>query len=125
MLLREVLAQVRDRVEERIKRELSGLGGLIKRPLYDSRMPLHLLVSTDEERYELVFMRDGDVELRDSSCSKPDVIIASDTQTLQRLFIRPSADEFKLLESQGKLRITAASQKGREAESYIRSFLGL
>ena len=125
MVLREVLSQVRERTEERIKRELSGFGGLFKRPIYNSRMPLHVLVSTDDQRYELVFLHDGNVELRDSSSSRPDVIIASDTQTLQRLFLKPSADEFELLERQGKVKITAVSQKGREAESYMRSFLGV
>jgi len=123
--MREVLAQIQGRAEERIKRELSGLGGLLKRPLYNSRMPLCVLVSTDDERYELVFMHDGDVELRESSSSRPDVTIESDTRTLERLLTNPNPAEFKLLESSSKIRITAASQKGREAESYIRRFLGL
>jgi hypothetical protein len=123
--MREFLAQIRGRAEERIKRELSGLGGLVKRPLYNSRMPLCVLVSTDHERYELVFMHDGDVELRESSSSRPDVTIESDTRTLERLLTNPDPAEFKLLESSSKIRITTASQKGREAESYIRRFLGL
>ena len=119
------LTRIRDEAEKRIKSELSGFGGLLKRPLYNSRMPLSVLIFADEEEFELIFRQDGDVELREGLKANPDMIIESDVQTIERLFDKPRADEFRQLQNQRKIRITAVSTKGRETESYIRSFLRL
>lgn len=82
-------------------------------------------VLTNNERPELLFLSDGCIELRDDQSPNPDLTINCDVQTLQRIFIGGGVSEFKRLENLGRIRITADTQKGREAESYIRSVLDL
>jgi len=123
MSLEEVLVQVRTQLEAKIKRQLSGLQGLVAKPLYNSLMPLHLVLLTDPGAFELVFLNDGDVELKHGQSSNVDVRIESDAQTLRNLFQNPSAELFKDLEEQKRIRITALTKKGRDAEAYIRHYL--
>jgi len=124
MALEEVLEKVRVQLEERIKRQLSGLQGLVAKPLYNSRMPLYLEMATDHEAFEFTFLSDGGVQLRRGHSAHPDVRVESDAQTLGELFQNPSPDRFKEMESRSMIRIIACTQKGREAEAYIRRYLG-
>ena len=123
MSIEEVLAQVRTRLQEKIKQQLSGLQGFVVRPIYNSLMPLHVEMFTDPEAFGLVFLKDGNVELKHGQSSNPDVRIESDVQTLRVLFQNPGAELFKDLEKQNRIRITALTRKGRDAETYIRRYL--
>ena len=122
MALEDVLEKLRTRLEDRIKRQLSGLQGFVVRPIYNSTMPLHVEMSLDHEAFEYVFLKDGSIELnRDGS--NADVRIESDIQTFLSLVQNPSAERFKELERQGKIRITSLTKKGNDAEGYIRKYL--
>ena len=123
MSLEEVLAQVRMQLEDKIKRQLSGLQGFVVKPIYNSLMPLHVEMLTDPEAFELVFLNDGDVELKHGQSSNPDVRIESDARTIRNLFQNPGAELFKTLEKQNRIRITALTRKGRDAQTYIRRYL--
>jgi hypothetical protein len=123
MTLKDVLPQVRVQLEENIKRQLTGLQGLVARPLYNSRMPLRLEMSTDHETFELTFLNDGDVRLSHGHSASPDVRLESDAQTLEELFRNPSPARFKEMESRNMIRIIACTPKGKDAEAYIRRYL--
>jgi len=123
MALENVLEEMRTRLEERIKRQLSGLQGFVVRPVYNSMMPLHVEMSLAPETFEFVFLKEGTVELSRGHASNPDVRIESDAQTFMSLFQNPSAERFKELESQGKMIITCLTKKGKDAEGYIRRYL--
>jgi hypothetical protein len=123
MALEEALGEIRARLEERIGRQLSGLQGFVVRPVYNSMMPLHVEVSLAHEVFELVFLKDGIVELRHGSGSNVDVRIESDAQAFMSLFRNPSTELFNQLERQRKIRISSLTKKGRDAEGYIRSYL--
>ena len=123
MVLEGVLEEIRARLEERIKRQLSGLQGFVVRPVYNSMMPLHVEVSLSPEVFEFVFLKDGIVELRHGYGALADVRIESDAQTLRNLFENPNAELFKDLEKQSRITITALTKRGREAEAYIRRYL--
>jgi hypothetical protein len=123
MSIEEILGQVRMQLEEKVKRQLSDLQGFVVRPIYNSLMPLHVEVLTSPEAYDLVFLKDGNIELKHAQSSNPDVRIESDAQTLASLFQNPRADLFKDLEKQNRIRITALTKKGRNAEAYIRRYL--
>ncbi|MGP8068644.1 MAG: hypothetical protein ACLP5V_02005 [Candidatus Bathyarchaeia archaeon] len=123
MALEDVLQQVRVELEEKIKRQLTGLQGLVARPLYNSRMPLHFEISTDSETFELGFLNDGDVRLSRGHSASPDVRLESDAQTLEELFQNPSPARFKEMESRNMIRIISLTQKGKDAEAYIRHYL--
>ena len=123
MAVEGVLGEIRLRLEERIKRQLSGLQGFVVKPVYNSIMPLHVEVSLASQSYDFVFLKDGIVELRPSSGSTPDVRIESDAQTFASLFRNPSKKMFNELESQQKIRVVSLTQKGKEAEGYIRRYL--
>jgi hypothetical protein len=123
MALQDALEEIRARLEERIKRQLSGLQGLVVRPVYNSMMPLHLQVSLGPQLYEFVFLKDGAVELRHGSGSSVDVRIESDAQTFMSLFQNPSTELFNELEGQGRIRINSVTKKGKDAEGYIRRYL--
>lgn len=86
MVLEGVLEEIRAGLEERIKRQLSGLQGFVVGPVYNSMMPLHVEVSLAPEVFEFVFLKDGIVELRHGSGALADVRIESDGQTFQSLF---------------------------------------
>lgn len=123
MAIDDVLEEIRARLEENIKRRLSGLQGFVVKPVYNSMMPLHVEVVLAPEAFELVFIKDGVVELRHGSGSNVDVRIESDAPTLGNLFQDPSAELFKDMEKQNRIRITALTKNGRAAESYIRGYL--
>lgn len=123
MSIEEVLSQVRTQLEEKIKRELSGMKGFVAKPIYNSFMPLHLEMLTDPEAFELLFLKDGNVQLTHGQGSNPDVRIESDAQTLRKLFQSPDAELFKNLEEKKRITITALTKKGRDAEAYIRHHL--
>ena len=59
MSIEEVLVQVRSQLEEKIKRQLSGMKGFVAKPIYNSLMPLHLEMLADPEAFELVFLNDS------------------------------------------------------------------
>jgi hypothetical protein len=122
MALEGVLEEIRARLEERIKRQLSGLQGFVVRPVYNSMMPLHVEVSLAPEVFELVFLKDGIVELGHGYGALADVRIESDGQTFMSLFRNPSAELFNELERQRKIRITSLTKKGKDAEGYIRRY---
>jgi len=122
MALENVLEEIRTRLEDRIKRQLSGLQGFVVRPIYNSIMPLHVEMSFDPEVFEFVFLKDGTIELS-QSYGMVDVRIESDNQTFISLFQNPSAERFKELERQNKIRITSLTKKGNDAEGYIRRYL--
>jgi len=121
MALEEVLEEIRTRLEERIKHQLFGLQGFVVRPIYSSVMPLHVEMSLGPEAFEFVFLKDGAVELGHGS--NADARIESDPQTFMSLFQNPSAEMFKELERQNKIRITSITKKGKDAEGYIRRYL--
>lgn len=123
MSIEEVLSQVRTQLEEKIKRELSGMKGIVAKPIYNSFMPLHLEMLTEPEAFELVFLQDGNVELQHGRSSNPDLRIESDVQTLRNLFQSPDPELFKNLEEKKRITITALTKKGRDAEAYIRHHL--
>ena len=123
MSLESVLEEIRARLEERIKRQLSGLQGFVVGPVYNSMMPLHVEGSLAPEVFELVFLKDGIVELRKGSGSNVDVRIESDPETFISLFQNPSTELFNQLERQGKIRINSLTRKGKDAEGYIRRHL--
>jgi len=123
MSIEEVIVQVRTQLQANIKRQFSGMRGLVVKPIYNSLMPLHLEMLTDPETFELVFLNDGDIELKHGQSSNPDVSIESDAQALRNLFQNPSAELFKGLEKENKIRVTALTKKGRDAEAYIRHYL--
>jgi hypothetical protein len=123
MALEGVLEEIRARMEERIKRQLSGLQGFVVRPVYNSMMPLHVEVSLAPEVFEFAFLKDGIVELRHGYGALTDVRIESDAQTLRNLFQNPDAELFKDLEKQDRITITVLTKRGREAEAYIRRYL--
>ena len=80
-------------------------------------------MSLAPEAFELVFLKDGVVELRHGSGSNVDVHIESDAQTFISLFRNPSAELFNQLERQRKIRIHSLTKKGKDAEGYIRRYL--
>ncbi|MGA2627894.1 MAG: hypothetical protein ABSF63_12665 [Candidatus Bathyarchaeia archaeon] len=123
MALDDALEETRVRLEERIKRQLSGLQGFVVRPVYNSMMPLHVEVSLAPEVFEFVFLKDGIVELRHRYGAPADVRIESDGQTFTSLFRNPSPELFNELERQRKIRITSLTKKGKDAEGYIRRYL--
>ena len=123
MALDDDLEETRVRLEERIKRQLSGLQGFVVRPVYNSMMPLHVEVSLAPEVFEFVFLKDGIVELRHRYGAPADVRIESDGQTFTSLFRNPSPELFNELERQRKIRITSLTKKGKDAEGYIRRYL--
>jgi hypothetical protein len=123
MALEGVLEEIRARLEERIKRQLSGLQGFVVRPVYNSMMPLHVEVSLAPEVFEFVFLKDGIVELRHGHGALADVRIESDGQSFMSLFRNSSAELFNELERQRKIRITSLTKKGKDAEGYIRRYL--
>ena len=123
MALGDVLEEIRTRLEDSVKRQLSGLQGFVVRPVYNSMMPLHVEMSLVPEVFEFVFLKDGTVELSHGHGSNPDVRIESDTQTFISLFQNPNAERFKELERQRKIRITSLTRKGKDAEGYIRRYL--
>ena len=123
MSIEEIIVQVRTQLEAKIKRQLSGMRGLVVKPIYNSLMPLHVEMLTGPEAFELVFLNDGDIELKHGQSANPDVSIESDVQALRNLFQNPSAELFKSLEKQNRIRITALTKKGRDAEAYIRRYL--
>ncbi|HXY83353.1 MAG TPA: hypothetical protein VEH56_06485 [Candidatus Saccharimonadales bacterium] len=125
MALEDALEKIRTGLEERVRRQLSGLQGLVVKPVYNSMMPLHVEVSLAPEVFELVFLKDGIVELRHGSGSNVDVRIESDAQTFMSLFRNPSAEMFNELERQRRVRITSFTRKGKDAEGYIRRYLGV
>jgi len=122
MALEGVLEEIRGRLEERIRRQLSGLQGVVVKPVYNSMMPLHVEVSLAQS-YDFVFHKDGIIELRPGSGSTPDVRIECDAQTFASLFRNPSTELFNQLERQGKIRISSLTKKGKDAEGYIRRHL--
>ena len=122
MALDDALEETRVRLEERIKRQLSGLQGFVVRPVYNSMMPLHVEVSLAPEVFELVFLKDGKVELG-HGYAPADVRIESDSQTFMSLFQNSSAELFNELEKRRKIRITSLTKKGKDAEGYIRRYL--
>jgi len=123
MALDDILEQIRVRLEERIKQQLSGLQGLVARPVYNSMMPLHVEVSLAPEAFELLFLKDGIVELRHGSGLIVDVRIETDPQTFASLFQNPNSELFNDLERRGKIRITPLTKKGKDVEAYIRRTL--
>jgi hypothetical protein len=123
MTLESILEEIRARLEERIKRQLSGLQGFVVRPVYNSMMPLHVEVSLAPQLYDFVFLQDGVVELRHGSGSTVDLRIESDAQTFISLFRNPSTKLFNELEGQGKIRVISLTKKGKDAEGYIRRYL--
>ena len=123
MALEIIFEEIRARLEEGIKRQLSGLQGFVVKPVYNSMMPLHVEVSLAPEVFEFVFSKDGIVELRHGYGALADVRIESDAQTLRNLFRNPDAELFKDLEKQNRITITALTKRGREAEAYIRRYL--
>jgi hypothetical protein len=123
MDLEDVLEEIRTRLEEKIKRQLSGLQGFVLRPMYNSIMPLHVEISLQPEVAEFLFLEGGAVKLTRGRGSNPDVRMESDPQTFMSLFQNPSTELFKDLESRGKIRITSLTKKGENAEGYIRRYL--
>ena len=123
MALDDILEQIRVRLQERIKQQLSGLQGLVARPVYNSMMPLHVEVSLAPEAFELLFLKDGIVELKHGSGSIVDVRIESDAQTFASLFQNPNSELFNDLERRDKIRITPLTKKGKDVEAYIRRTL--
>ena len=67
MALENVLEQIRVRLEERIKRQISGLQGFVVRPVYNSMMPLQVELSLSPKIFELLFLKDGIIDLRHGS----------------------------------------------------------
>ena len=123
MSLESVLEEIRSRLEEKIKRQISGLGGFVMRPVYNSMMPLHVEGSLAPKVFELVFLEDGIVELKKGSSSNVDVRIESDPETIISLYQNPSTELLNQLERQGKIRISSLTKKGKDAEGYIRNYL--
>ena len=123
MALEDALEKIRAGLEERIRRQLSGLQGLVVKPVYNSMMPLRVEVSLAPEVFELVFLKDGVVELRHGSGSDVDVRIESDAHTFMSLFKDPSTELFNELERKSRIRIMSLTGKGKNAEGYIRRYL--
>ncbi len=123
MALEDVLEEIRTRLEEKIKRQLSGLQGFVLGPIYNSIMPLHVEISLQPEVSEFVFLEGGTIELTRGRSSNPDVRIESDPHTFISLFQNPSTELFKDLESRNKIRINSLTKKGKNAEGYIRRYL--
>jgi hypothetical protein len=123
MALEDVLEEIRTRLEEKIKRQLSGLQGFVLGPIYNSIIPLHVEISLPPEVSEFAFLDRGTIELTRGRSSNPDVRIESDPQTFTSLFQNPSTERFKDLESRNKIRITSLTKKGQNAEGYIRRYL--
>jgi hypothetical protein len=123
MALEDVLEEIRTRLEEKIKRQLSGLQGFVLKPIYNSIMPLHVEVSVQSELSEFIFLEGGAIQLAHGRSSNPDVRIESDPQTFISLFQNPSTELFKDLEDRNRIRITSLTKKGESAEGYIRRYL--
>jgi hypothetical protein len=123
MSLEEVLEEVRVRLREKIKHQLSGLQGFVVKPIYNSRMPLCLEMLAGGQMFEVMFLVDGEIELKRGRSSNPDIRIESDSETLRKLLQNPSADSFKDLETRKQIRIIALTQNGRDTEAYIRHYL--
>jgi hypothetical protein len=121
MALEKVLEKIRTRLEEMITCQLSGLKGFVAKPIYNSVMPLHVEMSLSPETFEFVFLKDGLVELTHGL--NADVRINSDPQTLMYLFQNPSAELFRELERQNKIKVTSLTKKGIDAEGYVRRYL--
>jgi hypothetical protein len=123
MSLGGVLEEMRMRLEEKIKQQLSGLQGFVVRPVFNSMMPLRVEMLLAPDVFEFEFLKDGIVELSHGRGSNVDVRIESDAQTFMNLFKNPSAELFKELERQRKIRVTPLTKKGNNAETYIRKYL--
>ena len=119
----DLLEEIRALLEERIEKQLSGMRGLVVRPIYNSMMPLHLEMSLAPNVFEFAFLKDGIVQLRRGPASNVDVRIESDAETLRSIFINPSAELFEELEGRRRIRITSLTKKGHDAEGYIRKNL--
>ena len=122
-VLLEILQEVRARLEQGIRRQLTGLQGFVVRPIYNSMTPLHVELSLGTEVYTLALLKDGDISLNHGSSSNMDVRIESDPETFMSLFKNPSTELFKELERTHQIRITSLTRKGRDAEGYIRRYL--
>ena len=123
MSLESILEAIRSKLEEGIKQQLSGLRGLVVKPVYNSMMPLRVELALPSNVSELVFLKDGQVNLSREPLSNVDVRIQTDAETLRTAFNNPSAELFEKLEAQGKISITSLTKKGSEAEGYIRKHL--
>ena len=123
MRVEDVLEEIRMKLEEKIRRQLSGLQGFVVRPIYNSIMPLHVEMSLQSEVSEFIFLEGGAVKLNHDRSPNPDVRIESDPETFMSLFQNPSTGLFKELESRNKIRIESITKKGRDAEGYIRRYL--
>jgi len=119
--LEHVLEEIRTSLEEKIKRQLSGVQGFVVRPIYNSIMPLHVETALATQTFEFIFLKDGVVELGHGY--NADVRIESDPETFVSLFRNPSVELLKELERQNKIRITSLTKKGNDAEAYIRRYL--
>lgn len=123
MDLDNALEKLRTELEDKIRRQLSGLQGLIVKPVYNSMMPLEVEIALASQAYVFVFYKDGIVRLKTGFSSAPDVRIQSDPETFISLFQAPSPELFNELERQGKIRVTSLTKKGNDAEGYIRRYL--
>jgi len=118
-----MLEEMRSKLEEGIKKQLSGLRGLVVRPIYNSMMPLHVEIALPSNLFELEFMNDGPVNLSRDPPSNVDLRIQTDAETLRAVFKHPSAELFAELEAQRRISITSLTKKGSDAEGYIRKYL--
>jgi hypothetical protein len=66
MALEEVLERVRVQLEEKIKRQLSGMQCLLARRLCNSRMILYLEMSADHEAFEVMILNEDGIQIRRS-----------------------------------------------------------
>ncbi|GAI28198.1 unnamed protein product [marine sediment metagenome] len=118
--LYNLLEKIRIEAERQIRRELSGLGGLIKAPIYNTFMPLIVNVQSERESYHFIFQRGRAVSLYDGSHKNPDVTISGNHTELIYLLQRKDRNRFIMDEKTGKIEIISHTSKGTKAIAKIR-----
>ena len=118
--LYNLLARIRIEAESRIRSELSGLGGIIKAPIYNSFMPLFVNVRSEKESYHFTFQKGGAVSLYRGTHNNPDVTMSGDHTELKYLLQTRDKNKFQIDERTGKIKIIVHTSKGGQAIGKIR-----
>lgn len=115
--------EFRTEAENAIKAELSRRS-FLERVGFGFFMPLTVNVVTDQGAVSLTILKDGAVQLSEYLSSNPDNTIQANFETLKDLYHYRDRNQFVQAETEGRIKITSNSLKGRQAERKLRELLG-
>jgi len=118
--LYNLLTEIGQEAESRLKLELSGPGGSLKTFFYNQITPLVLNFETEQERYHFVFETRGAVCLYRGLHTNPDVTVLGEHAELIYLFQNRDAKRFEQDEKTRKLKVVSHSFKGRQTVNKLR-----